>query len=307
MTGRLVHTGQVILDLVMRVDSLPEPGGDVLASETALLPGGGFNVMAAAARSGAQVVYAGAHGTGQFGDRVRSALHDEGVTAACPPSEESDTGVCVALVDDSGERTFVTGSGAEAGLTAERLADVKAGPGDVVYVSGYSLLHGANRAALAAWLPSVDGAAVLLDPGPLASQIPQEVLDSTLSQVDILSTNAREARGLTGSEDLHKAAAELADRLRPSSTVVVRDGAAGCLVAMDGTVERVDGFPVSPVDTNGAGDAHCGVLAAMLLDGATLRAAARRANAAAALSVLRPGPATAPTAAELNEFLLPGG
>ncbi|GAA1209910.1 PfkB family carbohydrate kinase [Prauserella alba] len=306
MTGRLVHTGQVILDLVMRVDSLPDPGGDVLASETALLPGGGFNVMAAAARSGAQVVYAGAHGAGQFGDRVRTSLHEEGVTVACPPSDESDTGVCVALVDDTGERTFVTGSGAEAGLTAERLADVEAGAGDVVYVSGYSLLHGPNRRALEAWLPSVTGAAVLLDPGPLASRIPREVLDSTLSRVDILSTNAREARGLAGTDELGEAAAVLIDRLRPSSAVVVRDGAGGCLVATGGSVERVDGFPVSPVDTNGAGDAHCGVLAAMLLDGATLREAARRANAAAALSVLRSGPATAPTAAELDAFLPAG-
>lgn len=306
MTGQLVHTGQVILDLVMRVDSLPEPGGDVLASETTLLPGGGFNVMAAAARSGARVVYAGAHGAGQFGDRVRMALRDEGVTVACPPTGESDTGVCVALVDGSGERTFVTGSGAEAGLTAERLADVEAGPDDVVYVSGYSLLHGPNRMALNAWLPSVKGATVLLDPGPLASQVPQEVLDSTLSRVDILSTNARETRSLTGAENLHKAAAALADRLHPASAIVVRDGAEGCLVAQDGTVERVAGFPVSPVDTNGAGDAHCGVLAAMLLDGATLHAAARRANAAAALSVLHPGPATAPTAATLDKFLLAG-
>lgn len=59
------------------------------------------------------------------------------------------------------------------------------------------------------------------------------------------------------------------------------------------------------MDTNGAGDAHCGVLAAALLDGADLRTAARRANVAAALAVTRPGPATAPTAAEVDA-LLPG-
>ncbi|KMS89576.1 PfkB family carbohydrate kinase [Prauserella rugosa] len=303
MTGRLVHTGQVILDLVMRVDALPEPGGDVLASETTLLPGGGFNVMAAAARSGARVVYAGAHGSGPFGDRVRAALRGEGVGLAGPPSDEGDTGVCVAVVDGSGERTFVTGSGAEAGLTAERLAPVEAGTGDVVYLSGYSLMHGPNRAALKGWLPSAAGATVLLDPGPLGPRIPHEVLDATLSRVDVLSANAREARGLTGARDLSTAAATLAGRLRPSSTVVVRDGADGCLVASDGTVERIPGFPVSPVDTNGAGDTHCGVLVAELLAGSTLEVAARRANAAAALSVLRRGPATAPTASEIDAFL----
>jgi sugar/nucleoside kinase (ribokinase family) len=54
------------------------------------------------------------------------------------------------------------------------------------------------------------------------------------------------------------------------------------------------------VDTNGAGDTHCGVLAAELLQGATLLDAAVRANAAAALSVTRPGPATAPGRAEIT-------
>jgi len=61
MTGRLVHTGQVVVDLVMAVSALPPPPGvDVLASSTNLLPGGGFNVMAAAARSGTRVLYAAA-------------------------------------------------------------------------------------------------------------------------------------------------------------------------------------------------------------------------------------------------------
>ena len=60
MNGRLVHTGQVVVDLVMAVSALPPPGVDVLASSTNLLPGCGFNVMAAAARSGTRVLYAAA-------------------------------------------------------------------------------------------------------------------------------------------------------------------------------------------------------------------------------------------------------
>jgi sugar/nucleoside kinase (ribokinase family) len=65
----------------------------------------------------------------------------------------------------------------------------------------------------------------------------------------------------------------------------------------------VPGFPVGVVDTNGAGDAHSGAFIASLADGAADTAAARSANAAAALAVTRPGPATAPTRAELARFL----
>jgi len=60
---------------------------------------------------------------------------------------------------------------------------------------------------------------------------------------------------------------------------------------------------VEAVDTTGAGDAHCGVLAAELLRGADLATAAARANAAAAIAVTRRGPATAPTRAEVDALL----
>jgi sugar/nucleoside kinase (ribokinase family) len=65
----------------------------------------------------------------------------------------------------------------------------------------------------------------------------------------------------------------------------------------------VPGFLVDVLDTNGAGDTHTGTFIAALAGGADELSAARAANAAAALSVTRRGPATAPTAAELTRFL----
>ncbi|MHA6627980.1 PfkB family carbohydrate kinase [Pseudonocardia sichuanensis] len=296
MTGRLVHTGQVVIDLVMRVPALPPVGGDVLASTTVEQPGGGFNVMAAAARAGADVVYTGGHGTGPRGDLARAALAAEGITVALPPTPGADTGLCVVLVDDSGERTFVTGSGAE---TAVAGALPRAGAGDVVYVSGYSLLVPAKAEQILA----ISGGALLVDPGPLVAEIDPALWERTLARTSVLSCNAREARLLSGRTDPADAGRALARMLPGDAVVVVRDGAAGCHVVRDGVAEHVPGVPVEAVDTNGAGDAHCGVLAAELLRGADLTGAATRANAAAALAVTRAGPATAPTRAEVDALL----
>jgi ribokinase len=303
MTGRLIHTGQVILDLVMRVKGLPPVGGDVFATHTDLQPGGGFNVMAAAARAGAEVVYAGGHGGGRFGDLARDALAAEGITAALPPTPGADTGICVVLVDGTGERTFVTGSGAESSVDAAALAAVPVTAADVVYVSGYSLLVPDKATVLLDRLATLDEPTVLVDPGPLVAEIDLTAWTRLLEGTSILSTNAREARILTGETDPWEASAKLARRLPPSAAVIVRDGAAGCLVTLDGTTTHVPGIPVEAVDTTGAGDAHCGVLAAELLRGADLIDAAARANAAAALAVTRPGPATAPTRAEVDLLL----
>ena len=43
--SRLLHTGQVIVDLVMALDTLPATGGDVLAQSASFEAGGGFNVL----------------------------------------------------------------------------------------------------------------------------------------------------------------------------------------------------------------------------------------------------------------------
>jgi ribokinase len=303
MTGRLVHTGQVILDLVMRVKGLPPVGGDVFASHTDLQPGGGFNVMAAAARAGADVVYVGGHGGGRFGDLARAALAAEGITAALPPTPGADTGICVVLVDGTGERTFVTGSGAESSVDATAVAAVPITAADVVYVSGYSLLVPDKAAVLLDRLENLGGPTVLVDPGPLVGEIDIAAWSRLLERTSILSTNAREARILTGETDRWEASAKLARRVPASAAVIVRDGAAGCLVTRDGTTTHVPGIPVEAVDTTGAGDAHCGVLAAELLRGADLTGAATRANAAAALAVTRPGPATSPTRGEVDLLL----
>ena len=319
--GRLLHLGNVVVDIVVEVPALPGRGGDVLADRAESTAGGGFNVMAAAARQGLPVAYAGAHGTGPFGTLARAALAAEGIAVIQPVKAGLDTGFVLAIVDAGGERTFLTSRGAEATLTAADLGRVSPAARDAVYLSGYSLLHGSNRAALLGWLPRLGGQPVFFDPGPLVASIPAGALAAALGRADWLTCNAREAAVLAGNEDPRAAAAVLAGRdgqpspgradpesPRPGRSrplrVLVRIGPGGCLIGRpDAPVAHVPGFPVDAVDTNGAGDTHTGAFIAALAAGAAETEAARSANAAAALSVTRRGPATAPTRAELARFL----
>ena len=306
---RLLHLGSVVVDLVLNVPYLPERGADVLAAASRASPGGGFNVLAAAARQGLPAAYAGAHGRGPFADLARAGLAAEGIEVLLPPAPGPDTGVVIAIVEGTGERTFLTAPGAEAVLTAADLAAVEPAPGDVVYLSGYSFVHAVSCAALLDWLGRLDGAGppgrartvVVFDPGPLAGQIPAAALTAVLGRADWLTCNAREAAILSGRPDPLGATRALAAGQRG---VVVRTGPDGCLLSHDGGEPvTVPGWSVQAVDTNGAGDTHAGVFIAALARGAAPPEAARLANAAAAFSVTRPGPATAPTAGELARFL----
>src|SRR5271170_2114206 len=175
---RLVFAGEAIVDLLMWVPALPERGGDMLADSFSVQVGGGFNIMAAAARQGFPVVYAGGHGTGPWGDRVRAALTAEDIRILRTPDPDADTGFDVALVEAGGERTFVTSLGAETLREPGAWDLVRVRPGDAVYVSGYGLVAPGSGAMLGAWAAMLPPEALLfVDPGPLIADIPAAVLD----------------------------------------------------------------------------------------------------------------------------------
>jgi sugar/nucleoside kinase (ribokinase family) len=287
---RLLHLGNVVVDVVLEVPALPEPGGDVLATRSQTAAGGGFNVMAAAARLGLAVAYGGVIGSGPFAALARAACAAEGIEVLQPARPGLDTGFVVSIVDATGERTFLTSRGAEATLTAAGLGLVHPDPGDAVYLSGYGLAHPGNAAALLGWLGRLgEDHLVAFDPGPLAGALPGDVLAPVLARADWLTCNARESALLTGLAVPREA---------------LRVGAEGCLLGRRGAAaEHVPGFGVVAVDTNGAGDTHTGAFLAALSAGAEVVQAVRRANAAAALSVTRRGPATGPASAELDRFL----
>lgn len=304
---RLICLGNTIIDVAVAVGEFPEHGGDVLArSGTVRAGGSGFNVMCAASRLGVDSVYGGMIGTGPFGDAARAALAREGIQVVQDADATIDTGWDIVITDANAERTFITVVGAEARLTAQRVARITALPGDIVYVSGYGLTAEPNRSSIRDWLDDLpESVAVVTDPGPLLSHIPTEVRDAVAARTTWWSANEREAEIMTGEANPLVAATDIAAR---GCGVILRLGAAGCLVAEPGarkgaTPRTVPGFAVDAVDTNGAGDAHVGAFIASLLSGLDPVAAARRANAAAAFSVTKAGPATAPTSRELDRFL----
>ncbi len=307
---RLVSFGTVVVDIVAFVDDLPGRGADVLARAGLVEAGGGRNVLVAAARQGLDVAYAGLTGSGPMGELARTALAADGIALLQPPDPDTDTGFSLGLVDSGGERTFVSVVGAEGRLTPERVAAIELGPDDAVHMSGYTLQHEPNRRALLQLLDRLDPAIPLFyDPGPLGHRLPAEVAAAVARRVTWWSGNATEAMAAAGADDRPKLidVAEVAARLArsmPQAGIVVRIGRDGCYVlAPGGSLTPVPAFRVDALDTTGAGDTHLGVFIAALAQGRDPADAARRANAAAAISVTRKGPAAAPGAMEVEVLL----
>ncbi|MDO5644590.1 MAG: PfkB family carbohydrate kinase [Dermabacter sp.] len=301
---RVLHTAQALVDITIELPHLPERGNNVNA---AALPtataGGAVTIVVAAARTGASAVHGGAHGEGRNGDLVRETLRENGVAFSAPMTEGRDTGSCYVFLEPSAERTFVTCYGAERDISEKSLSTLNPQSGDLVCVSGYSLFP-PTRDPLLAWLKSLDpGVIVVLDPGAPFADFPGALRSEVLGLTGVWTSNADEARALTGEADAARTPAALAPLLPDGAVIIVRDGPRGCWVHEDGRTTAVPGFPQVPVDTNGAGDTHTGLLLGERALGAPWVLAARRANAGAAIKVTRKGPITAPHRADIDAFL----
>ncbi len=309
--GRVISLCSILVDVTLEVPYLPGRAGDVLATATRSQVGAGFNLVAAAARQSVATMYAGVHGSGRNGDLIRAALAEEGVGLSLAPRQGEDSGFCIAMLEPDGQGSYITMPGVEATLAPADLAQLAVHDVDVLAVSGYDLLYPVSGPSIIAWLAAQSwgagrGPRIVLDPGPLVAQIPASTMRSIMASVAVLTLNVREARLLAGMPDT--AGTELLASLREqvaipqATTIIVRDGADGCVATgglLGDAVVQVAAPRMRVVDSTGAGDAHTGVLAAALVRGAPFPEALLMANRAAAISVTRSGPATAPTRAEI--------
>ena len=142
------------------------------------------------------------------------------------------------------------------------------------------------------------GVPILLNPAPVAPHSPE-----LLTKASVLVVNEVEAAAIAqGANGDH--AAELAALRRFAPRAVVTLGAGGLVAADAAESFALPAFPVTAVDSVGAGDAFCAALGVRLCEGAGLFEAARFAAAAGALAVTRSGAQSAlPSREEVERFL----
>lgn len=301
---RVLVAGSANTDMVVRVPRIPRPGETVLGGAFAMAAGGkGANQAVAAARAGARVTFVARVGDDLFGRQALDGFARDGIeTRFVRATPGAATGIALITVDERGENSISVASGANALLAG---ADIEAaaeafGAADIVLLQLESPLETVEAAARAA---KERGVPVVLNPAPA-----RELGDALLSLVSVLTPNEHEAELLTGVAVRDEAGArEAARRLRARgpATIVVTLGERGVCASSDAFEGLVPAFRVDPVDTTAAGDVFNGALAVALAEKRPLPDALLFAQAAAAISVTRPGAQpSAPTRAEIEALLI---
>ena len=281
------NLGSINIDHVYRLDRLAQPGETVAARSYAQgLGGKGANQSIAAARAGARVVHIGAIGAGA--SWVIDSLAAAGVdTRHVARLESHATGHAIIMVDDAAENAIVIHAGANRALTPDAAALAAMQAGDILLIQNETNLQEQTAAAARA-----AGLRVIYSAAPFDIR----AVRAMLPHASILAMNAGEAAQVF---------AALGEAL-PVEGLLITRGAEGAEYRdlRTGRVDRCAAFPVHAVDTTGAGDCFAGWFAAGLDAGLAVPDTLRRASAAAAIQVTRPGAGDAmPTAADTDAFL----
>lgn len=290
--GKVVVVGSANVDLVVDVPRHPGGGETILGGDLRRTPGGkGANQAVGAARAGgADTTFVGALGRDESADLLTASLERSGVRTDLVARVDAATGTALITVSPDGENAIVVAPGANALVGVGESQATRIGAADVV-LAQLEIPLDVVRAAAAARRP---GALFVLNAAP-SRALP----DDLWAQVDVLVVNEHEASDLAGRTAAPEELARVLLERVPA--VVITLGHEGSLVARrSADTVHVPAVPVEVVDTTGAGDTYCGVLAAALARGESLPDAARLAAAAGALAVTRAGAQDAvPTATDV--------
>jgi len=303
MSHQIVVVGSLNADEVIDVPHLPLAGDTVIGHGRLEVGWGGkgANQAAAAATfadSAGSVAMVGCVGRDDRGRAMVADLATRGVDVDAVREADVPSGRAVIAVDPHGQNLILVDAGANGDVRTRDVLVERVAEAAVVLLQ----LEVPVEVAVAAAEHATG--LVILNPAPAHGAA------GALDAANVVVPNLTELAELTGcrpAEDDDEAARQ-ARLLDTRADVVVTLGARGALVVeAAGHVELVAGTVVDAVDTTGAGDCFCGVLAVELAEGAALVAAVRVAVAAATLSVTGAGArGRLPTRAETLESMRSG-
>lgn len=257
MTAKVLCIGDVMLDVVTKIDVLPSQinyGSDTPAKISTHGGGAAGNVAAWLTRTDARATIVGHVGNDAAGSALVSEFDALGVRHHNLVVDNGHSGVVVVLVDPTGERTMFPDNGANSGLHIGDLPELEGY--NAVYISGYSPLDPLSLAGIKEMIVKIRAAGITIyfDPASVGGmkEVAIDEVKSWLPLMNVLLLNEEEACYLTGSTDIENS---LDDLLRHCETVVIKRGSHGAIGKSRGNESiSVPAIPTTVVDTTGAGD-----------------------------------------------------
>ena len=272
----LLVFGSINADFFLNVKSLPRPGETVLCPSYTFYPGGkGANQAVAAARLGAEVMFAGSVGKDPYGRQVLKSLRDVGINLNRVNYKGTTTGTAFVVVEEDGENQIVVASGANLETCSNQIKD-----------SDLSLC---THIVLQLEVPIKEIEDIIFRAKAAGCKIilnyaPANVIQPTAIECcDYLIMNEIEANSLFGQKkEVEEYAIKFSERF--DAECIITLGPKGSLLATREGMYKIDALKIEAIDTVGAGDMFVGAFSAGLFKGECTTSSLQRATVASGLA-----------------------
>lgn len=287
MSQSLCVVGDFAWDVLIRTNNNLLKGGDSFG-EVMLTPGGSAaNLAVWAKRCGLETRFVGKIGRDRFGQLAREDLDNEKVSHHFVETDAHLTGSVAVFVDQTGERSMVSGHGADFYLIPSELPRNVITSSNHLHLTAWSFFTDPPRSAarIAAQLAHQNNLTISFDPASF--QMIQEMgVEQFLSwtkdlNIDIFFPNFEEGRVLTGCEEPEAIVRSLAN-IYDNALIILKLDADGALVFDGKSATQIAPATNNLVDATGAGDSFAGAFLAHYLKSNSAVDAAKFATKVAA-------------------------
>ena len=295
MNEKVCIIGTLNMELILgKLTQIPAWGTQSVVEDLKLTAAGSAaRVAFPLSRLGAKSYIVGNVGTDTYGHEIINTIRRYGLsTEGIEETDHQQTGVCVSLVREDGQRMFVSFLGSLSSFNEDAIIRhyQLIQEADYLLLTGYFVLPGLRARSLRDIFRKAkqDGKVVLLDTGwdfgGWSKQTREEIF-SLLEYVDIFLPNYDEARMLTGYSSVDDIAKELLSY--DTARVIMKSGDEGSFAISEGRIYKEPAFPTQVVDTTAAGEAfNAGVLFG-LINKWEIRRILRFSNALCSLVISR--------------------
>lgn len=284
----VICLGIMVADVLARpVKRLPARGTLDVVERMELHTGGcAVNTGIALAKLGVRTAVMGKVGEDGFGDYIINTLHRYHIdTAGVLRDRVANTSATMVMIGPDGERSFIHYLGANAELRAADIDLALAARGRILHIAGHNLMSKFDGADAATILQAARqrGVATSLDTAWDSTGRWFSLIEPCLPHIDYFVPSFEEASRIAGRSDPAEVARFFLDY--GMKLVALKMGEQGCYVTDGREAVRLSAYPVTPVDTTGAGDAFAAGFLAGIIQGWDLERTARFANAVGAMCV----------------------
>lgn len=269
MSKKTLIVGGAIVDIMLKINSLPEKGGNIYALPQKTVIGGcAINIANILKQFSIDYELCMPIGTGPYSSLILDEMAKEHKNyKPIYKSDNLDCSYCMCYIEDDGERTFISVEGIEKYFKKEWFSSINFNDINYFYFSGYDL-EGKNGIEILKVLEKLPKhVQIVFDAGPRILFCQQEQIDKLLDLKPIIHANREEIIALTKNQDPKAGARDLS--LRTSNLVVATLDKDGCFYTNVTKQQEnfIEAKKVEQVDATGAGDSHmAGILVGLSLD-----------------------------------------